>query len=415
VGLVSFRSDRPKADVPRLRRDGLTFTLYGPFVAWGLFLYTYGPSVPLLAADQRITDAQAGLHGTASAVGGFVAAFLAPRVVLRWGRRAAIVGGAVTLAVAIVAFLLGPSLPWTLGAVFAIAVCGNVMFAAAQVGLALHHGLAASAVITEGNALGTAVGLLGPLLLGAATTLGWGWRPAVAVSVLVVLVSAALVSRLPESAVLTRPAWTVPDEPRPAMPTMRQMWRPEPLAALFVAGVVAANAVESSTTYWSTALLMEQTGAGAGVATAAAAGLLVGMSTTRFVVGPLSLRVHPAHLLAGAFVLSIGGWAVVWTAGTTTAAVVGLVLAGFGMGAQYPLSVALLLAVSSGHTDRAQGQATLFGALAVAVAPFLLGALSDHVGMHRAFVVVPVYAVAGAIAVAAGGRAMRRAAVPVRA
>ena len=99
----------------------------------------------------------------------------------------------------------------------------------------------------------------------------------------------------------------------------------------------------------------------------------------------------------------------VWTTTSTGVALAGLVLSGLGLGVQYPLTIALLLASSPGHSDRAQGDATLYGALSIGVAPFLLGWLSDHVGMHTAFVAVPVFALVGIVAALAGGRALRRA------
>lgn len=426
----------------------MTLTLYAPFVSWGWFLYTYGPSIPLLADDQRISDAQAGLHGTAMAVGALVSAFLTPRAVVAWGRRTTIVGASLGLTVGIVGFLLGPSLPWTLAAVLVLAVAGNTMFSATQVGLALHHGPTASAVIAEGNGLGTAFGLFGPLAVGGCVALGWGWRPAVLLAPAVAVVAAVLVARLPATSsltgtvrrepVATEPAVAVPDAPgaagAPDLPgaaavvgppapvgsaappaPVRLRHRPGPAAALFLVAIVAAGAVENATTYWSTALLMDRMSASASIATAAAAGLLAGMALMRFVVGPLSLQLSPTRLLAGAYLLFVVGWAVVWTAPSTAVAVLGLGIAGLGMGAQYPLAVSLLFAASPGHSDRAQGQSVIVGALAVAVAPFVLGALSDRVGIHSAFLVVPVFAVLGLVAALAGGRAMRRAVEPVAA
>ncbi len=402
-------------------RDRTTLTLYGPYAVWGWLLYSFSPSVPLLAADQGISDAQAGLHGTAMAVGGLVAAFLAPRAVSALGRRGAIVAASFAVAAFVTALVLGPSLPWTLGAILLLALGGNVFIAASQVGLALHAGPTASAVITEGNAVGSGVGLLGPLAVGTAVSLGWGWRPAVLVTAVLALVAAWFVRRLPLTEVMTgrsRPAPArgaeslagvssqVGDATEPARPGR---WRPGLAATLFLVVVVAAMAVENATTYWSTALLIERTGAHAGIATAAAAGLVAGMTAVRLVAGPLTLRVNPAHLLAGGFAVSIAGWAVVWTTTSTGVAMAGLVLAGLGFGVQYPLAIALLLAAEPGHSDRAMSQATLYSALALGVAPFLLGAISDRVGMHAAFLVVPLFAVAGALASVAGGRALSRA------
>ena len=104
------------------------------------------------------------------------------------------------------------------------------------------------------------------------------------------------------------------------------------------------------------------------------------MSVIRFVVGPLSLRIAPAFLLAVAFVVAIGGWTILWTATTPAVAMVGLVVSGLGYGAQYPLSIALLLATAPHRPDATQARATLAAGLAIGVAPFALGALADQFG-----------------------------------
>jgi MFS family permease len=404
VPLVSFRSRSDPAARTRVVRDRLTLTLYGPYTVWGWLLYSFNPSAPLLGHDLRISDALVGLHGTAMAAGGLVAAFLAPRAVLWWGRRRAILGALALVIVGIGGLLTGTVLAWTLAAMFVLSIGGNVLIASTQVGLALHHGRAASAAISEGNAVGSGVGLLGPLAVGAAVSIGWGWRPGVLVTAALAVVVIVLIARLPDSESLPRRAAppVVHDDGADAR---RRRGR---AAIMFLGGVVAAVAVENATTYWSTKLLIDRTGAGAGIAAAATAGLVAGMTAIRLIVGPLSLRVTPAHLLVGGFLFNIVGWTVLWTTTSTGVALAGLVLSGFGVGVQYPLSIALLLAASPGHSDRAQGDATLWGAVSIGIAPFLLGWLSDQVGMHTAFLAVPVFALLGAVVAMLGGRALRR-------
>lgn len=426
---------------PRLVRDRLTVGLYAPFAVWGWLLYSFNPSVPLLADELGITAAQAGLHGTAMAVGGLVAAPTAPRAVRGLGRRGAIVAAALLVAVGVTGLLLGPTLPWTLTGMFVTSIGGNVLIAATQVGLAQHAGRAASAAITEANGVGSSIGLIGPLAVGLCVTWGWGWRPGVAVTAVLSVLVAVIVARLPASPALPAlrrasapgadgaqppPAGQAADAQAPegqaasgtpakdAGPSASATAGRAPghrllrAAPLFLATIVAAIALENATTYWATDLVRGQTGAGAGIATATTAGLVAGMSAMRFIVGPLSLRVQAAHLLAASFGIAVVGWAVLWTATDPGVALAGLVVAGFGYGAQYPLAVSLLLAASPGHGDRAQAQATLAGALAIGVAPFLLGALSDSFGTHGAFLLVPVVAVAGGVVALLGGRAVRR-------
>ena len=402
--LVSFRPRSDPAPRTRVVRDRLTLTLYGPYTVWGWLLYSFNPSAPLLGHDLRISDALVGLHGTAMAAGGLVAAFLAPRAVLWWGRRRAILGALGLVVVGIAGLLTGPVLAWTLAAMFVLSAGGNILIASTQVGLALHHGPAASAAISEGNAVGSGVGLLGPLAVGAAVSIGWGWRPGVLVTAVLAVVVIVLVARLPDSDSLPRRAAPVVAHDDPAAARRRR----GRAAILFVGGVVAAVGVENATTYWSTKLLIDRTGAGAGIAAAATAGLVAGMTLIRLIVGPLSLRIAPAQLLTAGFLFNIVGWTVLWTTTSTGVALAGLVLSGFGVGVQYPLSIALLLAASPGHSDRAQGDATLWGAVSIGIAPFLLGWLSDQVGMHTAFLAVPVFALLGAVVAFLGGRALRR-------
>ncbi|ADG74942.1 major facilitator superfamily MFS_1 [Cellulomonas flavigena DSM 20109] len=401
---------------PRLVRDRLTLGLYTPYVVWGWLLYSFNPSVPLLADELGVTAAQAGLHGTAMALGGLASAPVTPRAVRRAGRRATVVTALLLVAVGVAALLLGPTLPWTLAGMFVTALGGNVMIAATQVGIAQHTGPAASAAITEANGAGSSVGLIGPLAVGACVAAGWGWRPGVAVTAALAVVAALVVSRLPAAPALPalrRRAAAAPDEEAVApveaaaapAPAPRQV--PRHAAWLFLAALVAATALENATTYWATDLVLSRTDAGAGIATATTAGLVAGMSVMRFIVGPLSLRVPPAILLAASFGIAIVGWALLWTATDVAVALTGLVIAGFGYGAQYPLGVALLLSVSPGQGDRAQAHATLAGALAIGVAPFLLGALADAFGTHQAFLLVPVLAAAGVVVAMLGGRAVR--------
>ena len=421
---------------PRFVRDRLTLGLYTPFVVWGWLLYSFNPSVPLLADELGVTAAQAGLHGTAMAVGGLAAAPLTPRAVRRVGRRATIVAALVLVAAGVTGLLLGPTLPWTLAGMFVTAVGGNVMIASTQVGIAQHTGPAASAAITEANGAGSSVGLIGPIAVGACVAAGWGWRPGVAVTVGLAVVAALLVSRLPATSALpwwpgragraaaadvavarrtdaadAAPGSDAQDGPdRDATVDTSASGAPRVsrhAAPLFLAALVAATALENATTYWATDLVLARTDAGPGIATATTAGLVAGMSVMRFIVGPLSLRIHPAHLLAVSFAIAIAGWALLWTATDVGVALTGLVVAGFGYGAQYPLGVSLLLAVSRGHADRAQSHATLAGALAIGVAPFLLGALADAFGTHQAFLLVPVVAAAGVVVAVLGARVVR--------
>lgn len=384
----------------------------GWFVAWGWLLYSFNPAVPLLAEEFGISRAAAGLHGTAMAAGAILAAAFTPTLVTRLGRRTTLVLAGSVLTVGVVLLTLGQALPLTLAAMALTATGANIAISAAQAGLALHQGPAGSAALSLANGIGAGIGLIGPLALGGAVALGWGWRPAVAMTAVFTAVTAVLTSRLPESeAFARRPVAAVVGETPGGVPPLAR--RPELVRASrwFLIVVLVSVATENATTYWATDLVIERTGAGAGIATATTAGLVAGMTVIRFVAGPLSLRVPPAHLVVVSFGVSILGWAVLWSATAPWLALAGLVLTGLGYGALYPLGIALLLASAQGRTDRAQAQSALAGGLAIGIAPFLLGFLADRVGAHSAFVLVPVLAAIGAVAAWRGGVAARSGAV----
>lgn len=400
----------------RLVRDRPTVSLYSFFVVWGWLLYSFSPSVPLLADELGVTKAQGGLHGTAFAAGAILVARLTPRLVDHYGRRATLVGAGLLIAVGTIVLVTGTSLAWTLTGVFILAAGGNVAVSAAQAGLSLRHGRASSAAVTEANGVGSGVGLLGPLAVGACVALGWGWRPAVAVTAVLAIGSALLAARLPadsrdHAVPAPDPGLLDPAQSAPVDAVALEAADRESAVATrwFLVAIVAAIALENATTFWSTDLIRQQTGAGAGIATAATAGLVAGMTVIRFVVGPLSLRIEPARLLAASFLVAVVGWVILWTATATPVALTGLVIAGIGYGAQYPLSISILLSAARRSTDRAQANATLAGGAAIGVAPYVLGALADSFGAHTAFLVIPVVALMGATAAVVGPVAARRA------
>lgn len=393
-----------------LRRDAPTLAWYAGFITWSWFLYGFSPAVPLIAAELDISRTLAGLHGTSLAVGTVLAGAVVPSVVRRHGRgRAAVIGLAVT-SVGMVGLALAGALPGTLAACLVTAVGGNLLISSAVPSLMHHHGHAGPAAVTEANAVGAAVGLLAPLVVGGSVAIGWGWRPAVGLVVPLAVLTAALLLRIPAS------GSTVPLPP-PHPSTLQDGGHPPlgPVFWAFFAAMIAGVSIEFATTMWAADLLGSRTGAPAAVSTAAVSALVLGMAVARFVLGALALRFAPERLLLGAFGLAGVGFALFWLATTPVLAMVGLVLAGLGYGAHYPMSVSLALRAAGHQADRAQGIATMGVGAAIAAAPLLLGALADRLGMHTAFALVPVLLVLGAAAVWSAARATlaARAAAPV--
>ncbi len=381
-------------------RDRLTLTLDGSFVTWGWFLYAFTPTVPQIAREQDISFGLAGLHGTAMALGSVVSGAITPWLAGRFGRRVQHLVGTVAIVVGVVALVSGHVLAQTLPAVFVLALGGNLTITAAQPALVVHHGAAGPSAVTEANGIGSGVGILAPLAVGLAIGAGWGWRPAVAVTVLIAVGVGVATATLRGEPAMDRPA-PVPHDERPAPVRFPpELW-------FFWVSMICGSAIEFSTTFWAADVLQTRTGATASLATAAVTGLIAGMTAARFVLGPLAARKAPEKLLLVGYAVALVGWAVFWTATTPATAVVGLVVAGLGNGPHYPLSVALVLRAAGARPDKAQGIASVGVGFAVGGAPFVLGALADAVGTHRAFLVVAGLIVVGGTAVLLGLRTVQ--------
>ena len=380
----------PNADA-RLVRDRLTGALDITFVTWGWFIYAFSPTVPLLAVELGVSRAVAGLHGTAMAVGTVAAGLISERAAHTLGRKRQLMVGLTLTSVGVVLLVVGPGLAATLTACVVAAVGGNLALAATQTTLLSHHGPAGPAAVTEGNAYGTAVGLLAPLVLGATVGAGLGWRPALAVTIVAATTATLLVAREPTTGALGRP------------PVVDRSGRRAPLGRAFRllwVAMVAGIAIEFATTVWASDVVKDGTGASEAVATGAVAALLAGMTATRFATGLLARRFTAEVLLLAGYAVAVAGWLVVWLATTPWVAVLGLLLAGLGYGVHYPLAVSLLLQAAGDRPDLGQARALLGAGVAIGLSPFVLGAAADAVGPHLAFVLIPVLVAVAAACVA---------------
>jgi MFS family permease len=376
--------------VPRLVRDRLTWLTYVQLAVWCYFLYGFGPVVPLLRDEQHTTRTVASLHGTAFAVGAIVGAATIPGLVRRLGRGRLIWYGLTGVSLAAAGLWVSHSLALTLTFATIGSYFGGCVVNAAVATLADHHGAAGSASITEANAAAAASGLLAPLVVGGAVSAGFGWRAGLAV----VMLLTALLGLAAMALGIPAPV------PRRDVAAEGQRRRPMPRAfRLAFASLFATCSVEVCLNLWAADLLRIRTHVSPGLATAALSAILAGMFVGRLAGGRLVLRRRPTRVLLGALVLSAAGFTVFWLATAPWLGIVGLALCGLGNATHYPLGIALAVASSAGQADLAAARAAYAIGLAFGLAPFLLGGLADGVGPHLAFLVLPGFLAASAVAV----------------
>jgi predicted MFS family arabinose efflux permease len=381
----------------------VTWALYGLFAIFGYFLYGFGPAVPLLREEEHTSAAVSGLHSTALATGSIVSGLLGTYVVARWGRPRAVWAALAGMCAGVVLFCSAPVLPVTLAGALVTGTFGSALVNINSAALSDHHGAAAPAAMSEANALGSGLGLVAPLVIGATVAAGAGWR--VGLLVILPLCAALAVAagrvRLPDhragpgAAEVRAPSRLS----RSGRLSRRYWWAWSVL--------VACIAVEFCVTIWCSDVLRQRAGLSAGVAATGVSAVVGGITAGRLLGGRLALRYDLEWLLYRALALTLAGFTVFWLSTAGWLSFLGLLLAGLGMSLQFPLNISRAIGFSDGRPDLAMSRFSLGSGLAVGGGPFLLGALSDAVGTHRAFLLVPLLLAVAALGIRLGGRSGR--------
>jgi hypothetical protein len=311
--------------------------------------------------------------------------------------------------------------PWLGDAGLAVSVAGYGLagFAGAAVATSVaamvdaKHGAAGGAVLSFFHGTGAAAGLVAPLAIGAGIALGYTWRPGFLLLLAFLGVALVLIGRVRHDATLAGgPAPRAAGVRGPGVAAGARM--PRRFWIVLVV-VMAGVALEFFFTVWSGDLVMERTGLSEAAATAAVSGVIGGMAAARLVVARFAAR-RPtgAFMLVGAAVV-FTGWTLVWVAtlaavGSAEMALVGLVVAGLGIGAFYPLGTMWLVAESGGRPEAGLAWLALGTGVASGAGPLALGTVADVVGVHSAFLLVPAVvgvAVIGLAVLARRGRGAR--------
>lgn len=369
-----------------LERDAVTVAGYATLATFGWFIYTLGPTVPLLRAEQETSRTLASMHNVAFAAGVVITGLAAVRILQRTQRNGGIRLGMLLLAAGSVTLVVGSlpdggAIPVTLGAAFIAGVGGALAVNAATAVLSERHGESGAAAVTEGNAVASTLGLLAPLAVGAATALAVTWRGAALLLVPLAAITWIVTGRGGDAPAFAPTAPRTGDDAAGMLPTA--YW-------LLWFALIACVMVEAGFVTWTPDLLRDRVGLGAGAAAATTSAFLAGMAVGRFTVARLALRFATLPLFAGCLLLAAAGWALMWAAPVPLVAVLGLVLAGLGAAGHFPLGSMLLINASDGEPDRALGWMAVGLGGASGAGPFALGSLADLAGIFLAFIVIPV-------------------------
>jgi MFS family permease len=373
-----------------LVRDRLTWTVYLQLAIYGYFLYAFTPSVNLLRDDEDVSRAMSGLHGTGLAVGAMAAGLVAPRMSARLGRMRSIWISLVILCAGIGIFVSCTIVSVTIAGAIVAGFGGTIVVNLSAAVLTAHHGSSGGAAVTQANGFGSGIGIFAPLLISAAIAIGLGWRA----GILVTVVLAAGVA-----AAFLRPV----DAPTGAIDRDEPQLTDSRLGALFWWSwgvLVMTTAIEFSMTIWTSDVLQDHDGLSKGAAATGVTAIVAGMTLGRLASTRFTTRHSIDRLLLAVFGITIAGFAAFWATAIPVLGFVGLFITGLGISLQFPLAITRLIGFSHGRADLATGYGSIGTGFSVALAPFGLGALADHIGSHTAMLVVPVFAVLGIAGIA---------------
>ena len=392
----------PQRDRTSFVRGKSTWAIYG-LVGYFAYMETMlGPLMPFLRTELGLGFTVAALHFSAFASGGVLIGLSGNLLLRRLGRRASLWVGATGMAAGALVLTLCPVAFGTiLGALF-MGAFGTLLLVTTEAFLADRHGEKGAVAISESNTVASACAIGAPLLIGVFASSAFGWRATL----------------IPPVALLCLLALRYGSEPFHSTPPVRSQVHEEkgtsgearggrerlPARYWVFWGMVSLGvACEWCIGYWGADFLVVSKGLSRPGAATALTLFFVAMLAGRILGSRLARRLPPIVILLVALCVALTGFLLFWLSGRPEFALAGLFVTGLGIGNLYPLGVSSALASGAGQTDAAAAKLAVGGGGAVLVAPLVLGALADRVGIEVAFgVVVPMLLISGGLTLIAG-------------
>jgi len=360
-----------------LQRDRVFWAVAMQVAVVNFYLGGFGPAQPLLRTQQHTSLTVAGLHGTAMGLASILAGFLSPKLVHRFGRATTSWFGLGMFSAGILMFVYSPPVQLTLTATFIAGFGTSTVVVAMVTQLSHHFPQHQSSAVSQASGISSGGYIIGTLIVGAIASTSFSWRlgllPAIPASVILYLLTRKVLA-----------TEHVPDESGPQRGSLnRKFW-------ISWIGFIACISSEFATTFWAAALLRNRVGSSAAISTICIVALGSGMGIGRW-FGPLVLkRATLDNQLKTVMLTQFLGFATLWFSRTLWISLIALLAVGLGISMQFALASLRLIGFSEGRPDLAIGRSSLGSGVAIAGAPFILGVLGDHLGISRAYLMVPV-------------------------
>lgn len=381
-GMAQPDSTQPLASP---RTEGRPWSIYLMFGLFGAQQGMLGPLMPFLRAEFSLDLRWTGLHFAAYALG-----LVLIGVPYRWlERKPPVIGtGRIAIGSIVVAsgfFAMAAGLPMTLPGSVVLGFSGGLVMAVGQAMLGRRYGEQAAAKLVEAHIVAGLCVLGGALLVGAATAVGLSWRAAPLLISAWALLMFCVPSDLHRTEARPTPATASTAAPADALPAPRltrlSLW------ALVILGISA----EWGVGFWGAEYMKTHVQTSASVAATLMSLYFAGTVCGRLASSFALRRLSPLSLLTTVIFSAIATLLVLsMIQGLAGTAVFTFVL-GACLGNFFPLILGSAMRVAPHASSALSTQASQAVGVALLLAPFLLGLLSERIGVEAAFSLLIIY------------------------
>jgi predicted MFS family arabinose efflux permease len=342
-----------------------------------------------------VSQAVAGLHGSAFALGTVASGLVGERLARLLGRERALWIAAGVEAGGGVALALAGNIAGTLVAALVMGLAGSVLLTLVNAGLVNGRGNASAAILTEAQVVASCGSLVTAGVIGVAASGPFTWR----LVMLIPLPVVALLAFVGAHSRVSTGGKSVEGVRRDPQPQAARQRRNGPLPMQFWLRwlvVVLVVMTEFSFVFWGPSILRLQPGMSSAEASGSMGFFIGGMLAGRIAGSWLARsRSRSSSLLTFGLLLAGAGAVLAWLSHAAAVSDLALAVAGLGVGNLYPQAVDAALRAAPDQQLVASARCSLAFGLALLVGPLMLGVVGDAVGVVNGLSVIVAMAIVG--------------------
>jgi MFS family permease len=359
-------------------RDRFTWMAYLLAAFFTYLQASWGPLMPFLRDELKLSYTTAGLHFSAFAFGMILAGLSSCRINYLWGSRFAMWGGAAGMALGVLFLIISHTVVMTILSALLMGLLGSILNNTVQANISERHDRYRATALTEMSLFGSASAGLSPLMIGGFTYLGLGWRPALsiaAIALLIIFLQCRQV-KIP----ISRPSRPDNDTSQSLSLPFWYYW-----ITLFFGVSVGYCLV-----FWGADFLRTAVGLPRGDAASAMSVFLFAGMIGRAFGSHLSQKKSEECLVIGAIGVTTTGFLLLWLAPIPWLNIVGLLITGVGAANFYPLLLSAAISSTQQQVSWVTARLSIGAGLAILIMPLLLGWIADQLELKKAFGLVIV-------------------------